>query len=91
MENIIREGPVRKTFAEVDWKNTGMDNFEGHTRAEPPPIPPKTYKIGNITQRRFALGLPNYDKVLTDATFNTTIRDNRNEAERNQVGFNNFI
>ena len=64
---------VRTTFVEVDWKNTGMDNFECHTRAQPPPIPPKTYKIDNITERRFAMGLPkNYDKVLTNqATFTT--------------------
>ena len=83
---------VRTTFVDVDWKNTGMDNFEGHTRAQPPPIPPKTYKIGNITQRRFGLGLPIYDKVLTNqATFNTAIRDDRNEAERNHVSFNHFI
>ena len=82
---------IRTTFVEVDWKNIGMDNFEGHTRAQLPPIPPKTYKIGNITQRRSAVGPTNYDKVLTNATFNTTIRDNRNEIERNQVGFNHFI
>ena len=82
---------VRNTFVEVDWKSTGLDNFEGHIRAQPPPIPPKTYKIGNTTQRRFGVGLTNYDKVLANTTFKTTNHDNRIEDERNQVRFNSFI
>ena len=82
---------VRTTFVEVGWKSTGIDNFEGHTRVQPPPIPPKTYKIDNITQRRFGVGLTNYDKVLTNATSKTTNHINRIEAERNQVSFNSFI